>query len=172
MGNPQELDARPYVSSQHPNQANAGRTLKTIDVDDGLRKSLRSFLRQIMPDAPGDGPVRMFAGEFFGKRTGVRITWRPIGVAFQSDGRHGDGRTSGKALLQIVIFRLAFNQAEPPPVTMDHDGNMIRIVERCRTAIERGVIEVPLRRSNLPDKLGKIVPVFVVAVPTAFCGEI
>ena len=36
------------------------------DVDDGLREGLWGFLRQIVPDAARDGPVRIFAREFFG----------------------------------------------------------------------------------------------------------
>jgi hypothetical protein len=55
---------------------------------------------------------------------------------------------------------------------MDNDGDMIRVVERRCGAIERGVIEIPLRRSDLPDQLGKIAPVFVVSVPAAFRGKI
>ena len=49
---------------------------------------------------------------------------------------------------------------------------MIRIVEGRRAAIERGVIEGPLRRRELPDELGKIVRVFLVAGPAALGGEI
>ena len=63
-------------------------------------------------------------------------------------------------------------QAEPPAVIVDHDGDVIRIVESRRAAIERGVVEVPLRRSELPDQLRKVVPVFVVAGAAAFGGEI
>src|SRR6266550_4338069 len=37
---------------------------------------------------------------------------------------------------------------------------------------EGGIIEVPLRRSDLPNEPGKIVPVFLVASPAAFRGEI
>jgi hypothetical protein len=40
---------------------------------------------------------------------------------------------------------------------------VIRIVERRRAAIERGVVEIPFRRGELPDQLGKVAPVFVVA---------
>jgi len=102
---------------------------KTVDLDDGLGESFRSFLRKIVPDASGDGPMCIFAGEFLGIGAGVRIMRCPIGIPFKSDGRHSYNRPYGKPLFQIVIFRLAFNQAEPPAVTMDHDGNMIRIVE-------------------------------------------
>ena len=78
----------------------------------------------------------------------------------------------GKPLFQIVVFRLAFGQTEPPAVVVDDDGDVIRIVEGRRAAIERGVVEVPLRRSELPDELRKIVPVFLVAGPAALGGEI
>jgi hypothetical protein len=50
---------------------------------------------------------------------------------------------------------------------MNHDGDMIRIVKRRCAAIERGVIEVPLRRSELPDEFRKIVPVFLVPLNLA-----
>jgi len=83
--------------------------------------------------------------------------WCPIGVTFKGNGGHGDDRALGKPLFQIVIFRFAFSQGLPPAVIMDHNGDVIRIVERRCTAIERGIIEVPLRRSELPDELGKIV---------------
>ena len=54
----------------------------------------------------------------------------------------------GKPLFQVVVFRLAFRQAEPPAIIVDHDGDVIRIVEGRRAAIERGVVEIPLRRSE------------------------
>jgi hypothetical protein len=41
---------------------------------------------------------------------------------------------------------------------MDHDADVIRIVEGRCAAIERRIIELPLRRSELPDELRKIVP--------------
>jgi len=55
---------------------------------------------------------------------------------------------------------------------MDHDIDVIRIVEGCCTAIERGILEAPLRRSDLPNELRKVVPVFVVAGSAAFGGEV
>ena len=39
-------------------------------------------------------------------------------------------------------------------------------------SIERGIIEVPLQRSDLPNQLRTIVSVFVVAGPAAFRGKI
>src|SRR5262249_3704929 len=55
---------------------------------------------------------------------------------------------------------------------MDRNRNMVRIFEGGRAALERGVIEIPFRRSLLPDQLRKIVPVLVVAFPAAFGREI
>jgi hypothetical protein len=52
-----------------------------------------------------------------------------IGVALKGDGGHGDDWTFGKPLFEIVVFRLAFGQSEPPAIIVDHDGDMIRIVE-------------------------------------------
>src|SRR5262249_58829404 len=55
---------------------------------------------------------------------------------------------------------------------MDRNRNMVRIFEGGRAALESGVIEIPFRRSLLPDQLRKIVPVLVVAFPAAFGREI
>src|SRR3546814_8183721 len=102
-----------------------------------------------MPHAALDEPVLISAGELLGVDTGVRV-WRTVGITFKSDGRHRDIRKTGKAPFQIVIPRLAFSEPQPPAVVVDHDANMIRIVERCRTASAGGIVEVPFRRSQLP----------------------
>ena len=97
---------------------------------------------------------------------------RAIGVAFHCDRRNGDDRRSSEPFLQSVIFRLAFRQSEAPAIIVNHDGDVIGIVERRRGAIECRIVEVPFRRRQPPDQLGKIPPVFVVAGPSALCGEI
>jgi hypothetical protein len=55
---------------------------------------------------------------------------------------------------------------------MNHDADMIRIVESRRAAVERHVIEVPLGRSGLPNELRKIVPVLFVTRTPAFGSEV
>jgi hypothetical protein len=72
-------------------------------------------------DAALDDPVRVFAREFPGIGTGVWM-WCPIGITFKGNGRHGDDRAFGEPLFQIVIFRFAFSQVEPPPIIMDDDS--------------------------------------------------
>ena len=91
-----------------------------------------------MPDAAFDSPVRIFAREFFCIGTRLRMR-RSVSVAFERDGRHGDAGDSRKPLFQIVILRLALSQSEPPTIIMDHDADVIWIVEgRCAT-IERRI---------------------------------
>ena len=107
---------------------------------------------QIVPDAPRDDAVRIATHEFPGIGTGLGM-WGPIGIAFQRNRRHGDGRSLGEPLFQLVIVRLTFSQSEPPAIIMDHDADMIRIVEGRGAAIEGGIVEVPLWRSDLPNGL-------------------
>ena len=98
--------------------------------------------------------------------------WCAIGITFKRDGRHGDNRKFRKPLFKGVILRLAFGQADPPPVIVDHDADMVRIFKRRCATIECGVIEIPFRRSDLPNDLRKLTPVFVVARPAPFRGEV
>ena len=147
------------------------RRLVRVDIDDGLGKGLGCFLRQIMPDTARDDPVRIAAREFAGIGAGVRVKC-PIGIAFQGHRGHGDVRSLGEPLFQFVIVRLALGQPEPPAISMDHDADMIWIVEGRCAALEGGLVEVPFRRSELPDELRKVVPVFVVAGPAAFSSSL
>jgi hypothetical protein len=76
-------------------------------------------------------------------------------MAFQRHCGHGDGRTFSEPLFQLIIVRLVFGQSEPPAIIKDHDADMIRVLEGRGAALERGIIEVPLRRSDLPNELRK-----------------
>src|SRR5262249_49172703 len=69
----------------------------------------------------------------------------------------------GKPHFKGVIFLLAFSQGNPPTVIMDDDTDMIRVIDRSCAAVERRVIEVPFWRSELPDELVELMPVFFVA---------
>ena len=82
--------------------------------------------------------------------------WSAVRIALHRDGGHTDDRAQGELLLEIVIFRFALGEAQPPAVVVDHDVDMIRVVERPGGAIEGGIVEVPLRRRELPNKLGKV----------------
>src|SRR5262249_52810188 len=110
-------------------------------VDDGFRKGLGRFLGQVVPDAAGDQPMRILAGELAAVvgRFGMR---RAVGVALERNGRHRDRRTDGKPLFQVVILPLTVGQSLPPAIIVDGNRNVIRVRERHGTAIERGVVEV------------------------------
>src|SRR5215204_6990227 len=95
------------------------------DLNDGIRESLRGFLRQIVPYAALDGPVGVSAREFLRIGAGVWVGCA-VSVAFQCDRRDCDDRGPGEPPFQIVILRLAFSQAEPPTVIVDDDADVIR----------------------------------------------
>jgi hypothetical protein len=61
------------------------------------------------------------------------------------DGGNRDHREFGQPLFQLGISRLAIGQAEPPAIVMNHDRDMIRVVEGRGAAPECGIVEVPLR---------------------------
>ena len=48
---------------------------------------------------------------------------------------------------------------EPPAVVVDHDLDVVGVVERRRAAVERGLVEVPPRRRGSPDQLRELAPV-------------
>src|SRR5258708_17935637 len=141
------------------------------NVYERLREGLRRLLRQVVPDASGDVPVLVWPGEFVRVRLRVRMG-RTVGVAFHRNGRGADDRALGQPLFEVGVFRLALGQAQPPTVVVGYDRDMIGVVERSGGAIKRGIIEIPLRRSELPDQLREVVPVFVIADPAAFGGKI
>jgi hypothetical protein len=49
---------------------------------------------------------------------------------------------------EFIKFHLAFRQTNPPAVVVDHDGDVIRIVEGRRASIERGMPNEPCARSS------------------------
>ena len=123
-----------------------------------------------MADAALEDSVRIFAREFLGIRTGDRA-----GAPLASPSRAMVG-TVMTGLLASLFSRSSYfdspSATEPPAVVIGHDADMIRVVEGSYVAVERGIIGVPLRRSDLPNQLREIVPVFVVDGPAALRGKI
>jgi hypothetical protein len=60
-----DVDGNKLCVGFHMDSPGTDRRLVTVDIDDSLGKGLRRFLRQIMPDAALDKPVRILADEFF-----------------------------------------------------------------------------------------------------------
>src|SRR5437763_670764 len=124
-----------------------------------------------MPDAAFDKPVLIPAGEFLHIGAGVGVR-RTICLPFQSDGGDRDHRKFGKPLFQIVVPWLALGETKPPAIVMNHDADMVRVVECRRGAVECGVVKVPFWRSKLPNELRELTPVFFVASAAPFRGEV
>jgi hypothetical protein len=76
--------------------------------------------------------VCVLARELPGIGTRVRV-WRAIGVTLEGNRRHGDDRARGQSLFQVVVLRLALGQTEALAVVVDHDADMVRVVEGRRT---------------------------------------
>ena len=55
---------------------------------------------------------------------------------------------------------------------MNYDLDVIRVIESSGASFEGGVVEFPLRRSDLPDEFGKLAPVFFVTCQPAFGRKI
>ena len=144
---------------------------KVIDIDYRFSKRVRCFLREVVPDAALEEPVRVLAGELLAVRSRIRM-WRTIGITFKCDGGHSDDRTRRELLFQIVVLQLAIGQPKPPAVVMDHQGDMVWVVKCLRGPIERRVVKTPLRRCDLPNELRKLVAVFFVARAPAFRREV
>ena len=52
-----------------------------------------------------------------------------VRIAFERDRGHPDQRAFGEPLLELRVFGLALGQSEPPPVVVDHDRDVVGIVE-------------------------------------------
>src|SRR5579862_2613787 len=133
---------------------------------DCLRERLRGLLRQVVADTAGYGPVRVFPGEFASVRGRLEM-WRAVGVALHRDSGNGYRRALGKACFERVVFRLSLREPKAPTVIVDHDIDTIGIVESGSAARECCVVEIPFRRSELPDELRKFAPIFCVTDTTA-----
>src|SRR6267154_5420256 len=97
--------------------------LVPVDVDDGLGKRFRSFLRHVVTDAVQD-PVRILAGEL--ARVAFAVPGWTVEVAGDGDGRNGDDGALEEFLLQLVILRLAIGQSLALAIVVDDDIVVIR----------------------------------------------
>src|SRR5450755_4150778 len=145
---------------------------ETVDIHDGLGKGLRGLLRQIVTNPSVNDAVCIFARVLLAIGRVVRIMRSAIGITYKGDRRHSDNRKLGDPPFQIIILPLAVDEAQSPAVIVDHDGDIVRVVERRRGAIECGIVEGPFRGSKPPNELPEIVPIFIVAKYTPLSGEV
>src|ERR1700735_3101155 len=106
------------------------------DFNDGFGESRGRLLRQIMADASRDEMMLVSARELFSVRTGLGVRCA-IGIAFEGESGRGSVGDCRDVFGEIVIFRCAIREAEPPAVIVDYNRDMVWIVESCCAAIER-----------------------------------
>src|SRR5438270_701970 len=70
------------------------------------------------------------------------------------------------------ILSLALSNGYSPAVVVDHDRDVIGIIERPGSTLERLVIELPLRRRRLPNQLREITAILLVALPAPVGREV
>jgi hypothetical protein len=87
--------------------------------------------------------MRVRSGESI--RVRLAIGERTVEVTRDGDGRHRHDRALRELRLETVELSLAIGEALSPAIVVDDDGDVIRVIERRGRAIERRVIEAPLR---------------------------
>ena len=95
-----------------------------------------------------------------------------IGVTLERDGRYSEVGKRRELPFQFVVLRFTGGKSEAPSVAAHDDVNVIRVVERRGAAIEGGIVELPLRRSRLPDEPVEVRATRVVTRSSAFGGEV
>ena len=98
-------------------------------------------------------------GEVTCRRAAVSGREVAICQAVQGDSRDCDGRLRSELLLDLVVGRVAGCESEAMTVGVQHDVDIVGIVEGHRGTFQRGVIEVPVRRVARPDHFGDFAPV-------------
>src|SRR5580700_9394572 len=120
------------------------RSIEGVDINDGVGKGFRSLLRQIVPYAAGEVAMLVPTDVLLG--IDARVSMRcAVRVAFQRDCRTSDRWKCRDLFLQFIVFSLAGLQAQIPAVVVQRDTNEIRIFKRRSRAIERFIVERPLR---------------------------
>src|SRR5262245_21559951 len=112
------------------------------------------------PAAIGAGEEARMLFRHFGRADAVRL-------AVQRDRWHTDRRLSREALLDRLEIGITRGVLETVAVGLDGDIDEIRIVERDRGALERRVIEDPVRRPQPPDQAAEFAPVLLQPDPPA-----
>jgi hypothetical protein len=83
-----------------------------------------------------------------------------IRITFEGDGRDGNDPSRGELPFEVIVLRLAFGEPESRSIVMNHEDNVIGIVECLRASIERRIVESPFWRRDLPDELCNSLRIF------------
>src|SRR6266516_6584234 len=103
--------------------------------------------------------VRARPSEVTRRRATVSCREVAICQAVQGDRRDRDGWLRSQLLLDLMVRRVAGCVSEAMTVGVQHDVDVVGIVESPSGAFQRGVIEVPVRRVSRPDHPRDVAPV-------------
>src|SRR3978361_1708759 len=98
-------------------------------------------------------------GEFRGAGAAVAGGEHTVGIAVQRDRRHRNRRQRYEAALQFGITGVARREAEAVAVAVNYDIDEAGSVVGRSGAVERGVVEIPVRRPVLPENSGDLAPI-------------
>jgi hypothetical protein len=94
---------------------------------------------------------------------------KSLAIVIVGNADHGPGL---QLALEPVVAALALREPQPPAVVVDDDRDVVRVLPGRGALGVGGLVEVPLRRGELPDELVELVGVLRVALLAAVGGEV
>src|SRR5690606_18834801 len=129
------------------------------------------LLRQVVSNATDHIPVLIRTGELAHVTLRKRVRCA-IRIAFECYRRDADRWQLRKPCFNSRQGWIARYKPESPAVVVDHDGNVIWILEGARTPVEGGIVESPSWGCESPYQTGKFSAIVRVADAPALGGEV
>jgi hypothetical protein len=95
-----------------------------------------------------------------------------VGGAVQHDRRHRDRRLGGETLLDRLQCRVARGQAVAVAVRLDRHRDEVGVVEARRGRVKGRIVELPVRRPQMPQQPGDVAAVLLEPGMSALGVEI
>src|SRR5476651_2665074 len=132
----------------------AGRALQQRP--DRIDRIARGLLRHIVADHWKNAAF-VEAGELFRRRiVRARDRAHAVGLAIEIDRRHADRGLGLDARLDVHERRIARRVTEAVTIGLDHNVDIVGIIEGGRGLVEGGIPEVPVGRPQLPQYFGDV----------------
>src|SRR5579871_6553373 len=95
-----------------------------------------------------------------------------IKIAADRNRRDGYLRILLKLMLEQRISPVARCQLQAPAIIMNHDIDVVVVVERYGGAIVGRIVEIPIWRRELPNEFVEIMAIRVVTIAPAVGGKV
>jgi len=102
------------------------------------------------------------------------VGWRgdAVRIAVKRDGGDRNRRLRRQTPFQLGVARIAIGEAIAMAITVNHDVDIVRIIEGRGGPLEGRIVEMPVRRPLPPKYTRDLAPVGGKARPSAFDLEI